>query len=164
MVNCWPEIAFPFAELSRFRGQPGYLHLDALHHVLRYVNGHREQGYLVFPTKLPAEVTAFCDASFAPDRVDFRSTSGQVVFVGDTPVLWSARRSMSDSDDLLARSFVNAIARVFDIGPDITQTRLALVLQPRRREPPTLRFSRNTVHQAPFSLGLPEPEVVSPRC
>jgi hypothetical protein len=92
MVNCWPELAFPFAELSRFSGQPGSLHLDALRHVLRYVNGHREQGYLVFPTKLPAEVTAFCDASFAPDRVDFRSTSGQVIFVGDTPVLWSARR------------------------------------------------------------------------
>ncbi len=92
MVNCWPELAFPFAELSRFSGQPGSLHLDALRHVLRYVNGHREQGYLVFPTKLPAEITAFCDASFAPDRVDFRSTSGQVIFVGDTPVLWSARR------------------------------------------------------------------------
>ena len=92
MVTCWPELAFPFAELSRFNGQPGAQHLDALRHVLRYVNGHRKQGYCVFPTTLPATVTAFCDASFAPDRVDFRSTSGQIVFVGDTPVLWGARR------------------------------------------------------------------------
>jgi hypothetical protein len=122
MVNCWPELAFPFAELSRFSGQPGSQHIDALRHVLRYINGHREHGYLVFPTKLPAEVTAFCDASFAPDRVDFRSTSGQVIFVGNTPVLWSARRQQGTATSS-AMAELNALGQTVN---DVLDIRLML--------------------------------------
>ncbi len=76
------------------RPEPGARskHLDMRFFKIKELNGHRKQGYCVFPTTLPATVTAFCDASFAPDRTDFRSTAGQIVFVGDTPVLWGARR------------------------------------------------------------------------
>ncbi len=52
MVTCWPELGLPFAELNRFSGQVGAQHLNALHHVRRYVHRYpngtiRDQGELV---------------------------------------------------------------------------------------------------------------------
>jgi hypothetical protein len=65
-------------------------HWAAAKRVLRYLKNTPDHGLLY--TKGPLQLTAYCDSDWAGCPDDRRSTSGFAVFLGNSLVLWSAKK------------------------------------------------------------------------
>jgi len=83
-----PDIAFAVGRLTRFVAAPTEEHLAAGKVVLRYLKGSAELG-LCFSGA--GELTGFCDADFAADRDNRRSTSAMVFLYGGAAVAWGSK-------------------------------------------------------------------------
>jgi Reverse transcriptase (RNA-dependent DNA polymerase)/Pol polyprotein, beta-barrel domain/GAG-pre-integrase domain len=89
-----PDISFAVNELGRFNAQATQFHMQAAHHVLRYLAGTINLG-LTFglhgsPTDIKPEI--YTDSSWANDLETRRSTSGMVVKFSGNIVSWSSRK------------------------------------------------------------------------
>jgi len=69
---------------------PTTTHLTAAKRVLRYLKGTLNSGLYV--CKGPITLTAFCDADWAGNPDDRRSTTGYGVFLGPNLISWSAKK------------------------------------------------------------------------
>lgn len=85
-----PDIAFAVNIVSQHMHQPKVSHFMAVKRLLRYIKGTLHHGLHI--TAGPLFLTAYADADWAGDPVDRHSTSGFVVFLGATPVSWSAKK------------------------------------------------------------------------
>ena len=65
-------------------------HLQVAKRILRYLQGTVHQG-LSF-TLGPLVLSAYSDANWAGDPLDRKSISGIVVFLGHSPITWSAKK------------------------------------------------------------------------
>ena len=70
--------------------QPSTLYFTELKRILRYLKGTLTFG--IHLTKGSLKLQAFSDADWARDQSDRRSTSGFCVFLGASPVSWSANK------------------------------------------------------------------------
>ena len=89
-----PDISFAVNELGRFNAQAARFHMQAAHHVLRYLSGTINLG-LTFdlhssPTDIKPEI--YTDSSWANDLETRRSTSGMVVKFNGNIISWSSRK------------------------------------------------------------------------
>ena len=83
-------------KLSQFISKPTTIHLDALHHLLRYLKATPGQGLLFSRTKT-LKLTAYCDADWG-NCVDTRkSTTEFCVFLGDSLISWKSKKQMTVS-------------------------------------------------------------------
>jgi len=82
-----PDIAFAVGRLTQFVAAPTEEHLTAGKVVLRYLKGNVELG-LWFSGA--GELTGFCDADFAADRDNRRSTSAIIFLYGGAAVTWGS--------------------------------------------------------------------------
>ncbi|XP_058221119.1 uncharacterized mitochondrial protein AtMg00810-like [Rhododendron vialii] len=85
-----PDIAFAVNTVCQHMHQPKLSHFLAVKRLIRYIKGTINHG--LYFTDGPLSLTAYADADWAGDPVDRRSTSGFVVFLGATPVSWSAKK------------------------------------------------------------------------
>lgn len=76
-----PEITYSVHVLSQFMQDPRKPHLDAVHHLLRYLKGAPEQG-LHLPTQGDLLLRGFCDADWARCSITRRSVTGYCTFLG----------------------------------------------------------------------------------
>ena len=69
---------------------PTSAHLEAAKRVLRYVRGTLTYGisFILGPLTL----TAFSDANWAREPTDRHSTTSLLVFLGPSPISWSAKK------------------------------------------------------------------------
>ena len=70
--------------------EPTENHLQASKRILRYLRGTLHYGLAFTPGF--SSLSAFCDADWASDPVDPRSIFGIVVFFGNCPITWSAKK------------------------------------------------------------------------
>ena len=75
-----PDITFSVNALSQFLQAPRDLHLQAVHHLLRYIKGSPGQG-LLFPAKSSTQIRGFSDADWGGCLDTRRSVSGYCVFI-----------------------------------------------------------------------------------
>jgi hypothetical protein len=89
LTHIWPDILFTIGYLSRFMEDPREDHWAAVKHLLRYVKGTIDRG-VFFPKTDGAELRlkVFSDADMAGDVDARKSTSGVLVFLGSSPVMW----------------------------------------------------------------------------
>ena len=80
-----PDIAFTVNKLSQFVSKPHTSHLNAVHHLLKYLKTAPGQG-LFFPAKTSLTLTAYADADWGNCIDTRKSTSGYCVFLGDSLV------------------------------------------------------------------------------
>lgn len=92
LTNTMPILCFPFSELSSHLLAPSPEHLEALRHVLCYINGHADKGYTVHRDDLPLRVTGYGDSNYATNPDSRKSVSGKFVFVGRTPYAYGTSR------------------------------------------------------------------------
>ena len=74
---------------------PTTTHLEAAKRVLRYIRGTLHFGISFTPG--PLTLTTFSDADWAGDPTDRRSTTGLLVFLGNNPISWSAKKQSTVS-------------------------------------------------------------------
>ncbi|GBL72856.1 Retrovirus-related Pol polyprotein from transposon RE1 [Araneus ventricosus] len=83
-----PDIMFAVNFLSQFNNNPSITHWNLIcHYVLNTsnyeINLSRSESFAL---------TAYTDASWAADKIDRKSISGYVIFLGDVPVSWSTSK------------------------------------------------------------------------
>jgi hypothetical protein len=92
LVNTRPDLGFAVGFISRYMEAPGKEHWAALKQVLRYVQGSANLG-LVFKASSESEtLTGYSDSDHAGDLDDRKSTSGQVFFLGSSPITWASQK------------------------------------------------------------------------
>jgi len=94
MVSTRPDLAAPIGVLSRFFQNPGRAHWEAVKRVLRYVQGTKSQA-LTFRRTGTLEILGFCDADFAGDLKERKSTTGYIFLLGSGAIVWSSKLQKS---------------------------------------------------------------------
>ena len=90
MVCTRPDIAHAVGVVSRFMGDPGKEHWEAVKWILRYLKGTTDQA-LCFEGK-KVELAGYVDADLASSDLDRRrSTTGYVFTLGGTAISWASK-------------------------------------------------------------------------
>jgi histone deacetylase 1/2 len=100
-----PEISFSVNKVCQFLSNPLEEHWKAVKRILRYLSGTLQHGLLIqaAPTHQPLSLIGFCDADWASDPDDRRSTSGACIYIGPNLVSWWSKKQT-----LVARSSAEA--------------------------------------------------------
>nr|KYP67039.1 Retrovirus-related Pol polyprotein from transposon TNT 1-94 [Cajanus cajan] len=100
-----PEISFAVNKVCQFMATPLDSHWVAVKRILKYLKGTLSYGLHMQPAAVngPISLTAFCDADWASDIDDRRSTSGSAIFFGPNLISWWSRKQR-----VIARSSTEA--------------------------------------------------------
>jgi len=100
-----PDICLAVNKVCQFMANPLDTHWMAVKRILRYLKGTVSHGLLMKPIPVgqPFTITALCDADWASDINDRRSTSGSAIFLGSNLISWWSRKQ-----PVIARSSTEA--------------------------------------------------------
>ncbi|KAK9940035.1 hypothetical protein M0R45_016712 [Rubus argutus] len=113
-----PDIAYAVNTVCQFMTSPTDVHYAAVKRILRYLQGSLQKG-LFFSSNgaLPNSVyvKAFCDADWAGEVIQRRSTTGFIVYLGACPVSWQSKKQGTvsrSSTEAEYRSLANTTAEI----------------------------------------------------
>ena len=86
-----PDILYPTILLSRFNNAPKQRHWVAVKRILRYLKGTDDVGLSFKAEKGKVSVEAYSDADWAGAAADSHSTTGVIVFLCGSPVIFVSR-------------------------------------------------------------------------
>lgn len=86
-----PDVCFAISTLSRFNQNPGRAHWTAVKRVLRYLKGTVD-AKLTYSRNGNPEIIGYCDADYANDINDRRSTTGYVFVLYGAAISWNAKK------------------------------------------------------------------------
>ncbi|KAJ4701136.1 Retrovirus-related Pol polyprotein from transposon TNT 1-94 [Melia azedarach] len=89
MVCTRPDLAQSVSVVSRFMGEPGKEHWQAVKRIFRYLKGTFDVG-LIYRGDTQCLVTGFSDSDYAGDVDSRRSMTGYVFTLGSSVVSWKA--------------------------------------------------------------------------
>jgi histone deacetylase 1/2 len=121
-----PEISFAVNKVCQFMSRPLEVHWVAVKRILRYLKGTINRGLLLSPastTQLPS-LKAFCDADWASDPDDRRSTSGAGIYFGPNLISWWSRKQpvvARSSTEAEYRSLAHATAELLWVQTLLTE-------------------------------------------
>ena len=78
-------------QVSQHMQAPKVHHWNMVYRILRYLNGPPGQEVWMGCNE-SSEVVGYCDAEWASDRVDRRSTTGYNTFIGGNLVTWKTKK------------------------------------------------------------------------
>lgn len=84
-----PDIAYAVGKVAQLKAKPSQVHWTAVKHVMRYLKGTANLG-IVFKANQD-ELFGYCDADYAGDLDNRKSTSGYVFVLATGPVAWQSR-------------------------------------------------------------------------
>ncbi|GAB2288443.1 hypothetical protein Dimus_037998 [Dionaea muscipula] len=90
-----PDISYSVNSVCQFLQHPTQQHLVAAKRILKYVQGTVGIGIVLQHAKYTIaglQLRAFCDADWAGDPNDRRSTSGFVILLNESPVSWCSKK------------------------------------------------------------------------
>ena len=88
-----PDLSYAIQQACQFMSHPTSHHLVAAKRILRYIKGSLHLG--IHFQKGSLALSAYSDANWAGDPIDRRSIIGMVVFSGNSPITWSAKKQPS---------------------------------------------------------------------
>ncbi|WZZ64845.1 hypothetical protein YC2023_076215 [Brassica napus] len=86
-----PDICFAVNQVSQHMQVPKEHHWRMVERILMYLNGSPDQGVWM-GCNGSTEVVGYCDADWAGDRADRRSTTGYSTFIGGNLVTWKSKK------------------------------------------------------------------------
>lgn len=87
-----PDIQFAVGSVSRFNNNPGPVHWMAVKRIMRYLKGTVERQLNFNKDKDSSRIRGFCDADWASDAIDRRSTTGYVFLAGTSAISWNSKK------------------------------------------------------------------------
>ncbi|CAL1351957.1 unnamed protein product [Linum trigynum] len=92
LVTTRPDIAFSVNKLSQYMHSPTSTHWQHVKRLLRYIAGTRTVGLQIRRQSLPLSLRIFSDSDWAGDVDDRTSTSGFLIYLGDTLLSWKSKK------------------------------------------------------------------------
>lgn len=86
-----PDIAHAVHVVSQFMATPRSIHYAAILRIIRYLRGTLHRGLLLSSSSLPTLI-AYSDADWAGDVTDRRSTTGYLIFLGNSLISWKSKK------------------------------------------------------------------------
>jgi hypothetical protein len=86
-----PDISFAVGCVAKFCSSPNNEHWTAVKRIVRYLKGTPNHG-LLFDKKYASHLVGYCDADWAGDRNDRKSTSGHCFLLNGAAVSWSSKK------------------------------------------------------------------------
>ncbi|KAL0745946.1 hypothetical protein Bca101_101540 [Brassica carinata] len=86
-----PDICFAVNQVSQHMQVPKEHHWRMVERILMYLNGSPDQGVWM-GCNGSTKVVGYCDADWAGDRADRRSTTGYCTFIGGNLVTWKSKK------------------------------------------------------------------------
>ena len=85
-----PDLSFAIQQVCQHMSTPTQNHLQAAKRILRYLQGTLHFG-IAF-TSGPISLSTYCYFDWAGDPMDRRSLTGMVLFFGNSPISWFAKK------------------------------------------------------------------------
>lgn len=95
MVSTRPDLSYSVGVVARHNADPRAIHWAAIKRILRYLVGTKDYGITLGGRTDSPLVEAWTDADYAGDHDTRRSTTGFVINVHGSPIIWSSRRQRS---------------------------------------------------------------------
>ncbi|XP_068322539.1 uncharacterized mitochondrial protein AtMg00810-like [Pyrus communis] len=86
-----PDIAYSVSIASQFMHFPTMEHFNLVKRLLRYLKGSIGRG-IIMKKNESTEITGYCDADWAGNSIDRKSTTGYCTFVGGNLVTWKSKK------------------------------------------------------------------------
>ncbi|KAK3039791.1 hypothetical protein RJ639_027104 [Escallonia herrerae] len=90
MVCTRPDISHAVSMVSRYMGNPGKKHWDAVKWIFRYLAGSTNFGVMFDRDGAKGEVSGFVDSDYAGDLDSRRSTTGYIFTFYGGPICWKS--------------------------------------------------------------------------
>lgn len=90
------DILFSVFFCARFQLDPRESHLTTFRRILRYLKGTNNLG-IMYKKISKYRLSGYCDADYARDRLERKSTSGNCQFLGGNLILWARKRQSTIS-------------------------------------------------------------------
>ncbi|CAM8877595.1 unnamed protein product [Rhodiola kirilowii] len=91
-----PDIAYPVGVCARYQADPKESHLLQVKRIIKYVCGTVEFG-IWYTKDTNSHLVGYCDADWAGNAEDRKSTSGGCFFLGNNLVSWFSKKQNSIS-------------------------------------------------------------------
>jgi len=85
------DILFSVCLSARFQLDLRESHLTVVKRIFRYLKGTTNLG-LLYKKSLDYKLVGLCDADYACDRIERKSTSGNFLFLGENLISWASKR------------------------------------------------------------------------
>ena len=90
-----PDIAFPMSQVSKFVANPSSDHIAASKRIFQYLKGTENYGLVYSKEDSPLKLIVYCDADYAGDRDDAKSTSGFCVSLAGAAISWKSQKQQT---------------------------------------------------------------------
>ena len=91
LIASRPGILLNVCLCARFQPDPRESHLTAVKRIFRYSKRTTNLG-LLYRKSLDYKLVGLCDADYAGDRIERKSTSGNCQFLGENLISWASKR------------------------------------------------------------------------
>jgi len=91
LTSSRPAILFSVCLCARFQLDPKESYLTVVKRIFRYLKGTTNLG-LLYRKSLDYYLVGFCDADYASDRIERKSTRGNCQFLGENLISWATKR------------------------------------------------------------------------
>lgn len=102
-----PDLTFSVNMVSRFMEKPTNFDVVSLKRIFRYLNGETEAS-IKYKSGLNNDLVAFCDADYADDENDRKSTGGYVIMFKGGPIAWGTCKQKVTVTSTTEAEFVSA--------------------------------------------------------
>ena len=90
MVCSRPDISFTVGQLASYMNCPGTQHYNAAIHLLKYIKGSMDRE-LIYKSDSKLQIEGYCDADWATNADNRRSTTGYVFYLSGAPITWKSK-------------------------------------------------------------------------
>ncbi|XP_073033739.1 secreted RxLR effector protein 161-like [Primulina eburnea] len=127
-----PDIVYSVNKVCQFMQAPLHLHWKAVKRILRYLNGTMNFG-LQFTASPHLSLSGYCDAYWANDPDDRRSTSDFCWFLESSPITWCSKKKTvvsGSSTEAEYHSLANATSELMWLKSLLTELYIPLSKSP----------------------------------
>jgi transposase InsO family protein len=104
MIATRPDLAYPISVVSQHMARPGSMHWMTVKRIMRYLRGTSDVKLCLGGKDIV--LSGYCDADYAGDTSDRRSTTGYMFKVGSGAVSWNSKRQQTTATSTVEAEYM----------------------------------------------------------